>query len=355
MRTKARSAPSLNNSRVSVAPGESMEELTQKAEDLEARLDTDFKLSEEDLDEKKRLLNEGFPDWIRKDFKCFCSSMEKHGRYDIVSIVDDVAAEVGKAEEDVKKYYIAFWSNFERIADHKRIIDRIEKGEKKILRLRQIRDSINEKVDRHLKEKFREIYKGIDALKKQEEAAAAATTSTSSTPSKRSSSPKPKGTPKKPTPIPDVPTPDQLLQYTWPTIKFNYGQNWKGYRAYTEEEDAFLLYCMWKHGFGMAERIRMEIRRAWQFRFDWFFKSRNAQEIQKRCEAVVRLIEKENDEIRKKKEQAAQKAIIEDQKKKAEAAAAKAQAEKAQAEGAQAASSGDQQGDAQPQPMDVSA
>ena len=102
----------------------------------------------------------------------------------------------------------------------------------------------------------------------------------------------------------------------------------------------------------MAERIRMEIRRAWQFRFDWFFKSRNAQEIQKRCEAVVRLVEKENDEIRKKKEQAEQKAIIEDQKKKAEAAA-KAQAEKAQAEGAQAAPSGDQQGE--PQPMDVSA
>ena len=110
---------------------------------------------------------------------------------------------------------------------------------------------------------------------------------------------------------------------------------------------------MWKHGFGMAERIRMEIRRAWQFRFDWFFKSRNAQEIQKRCEAVVRLIEKENDEIRKKKEEAEQKAILEDQKKKAEAAAA---AKKALAEEAQATSSaGNQQGDAQPQPMDVSA
>ena len=108
---------------------------------------------------------------------------------------------------------------------------------------------------------------------------------------------------------------------------------------------------MWKHGFGMAERIRMEIRRAWQFRFDWFFKSRNAQEIQKRCEAVVRLIEKENDEIRKKKEEAEQKAILEDQKKKAEAAAKKALAEEAQA----TSSAGNQQGDAQPQPMDVSA
>ena len=46
----------------------------------------------------------------------------------------------------------------------------------------------------------------------------------------------------------------------------------------------------------------MSIRRAVQFRFDWFFKSRNAQEIQKRCDAVVRMVEKENDEVRKVEE-----------------------------------------------------
>merc|ERR1719223_887302 len=69
-------------------------------------------------------------------------------------------------------------------------------------------------------------------------------------------------------------------------------------RAYTEEEDAFLLCMMHRHGFGSVERIRLEIRRAWQFRFDWYFKSRSSQEIQKRCEAIVKIVEKEVEEYR---------------------------------------------------------
>jgi SWI/SNF-related matrix-associated actin-dependent regulator of chromatin subfamily A member 5 len=65
---------------------------------------------------------------------------------------------------------------------------------------------------------------------------------------------------------------------------------------------------MYRHGYGAAERIRMEIRRAWQFRFDWFFKSRSAQEIQKRCDTLVKIVERENEEVRKKDEEEAQNA-----------------------------------------------
>jgi hypothetical protein len=74
-------------------------------------------------------------------------------------------------------------------------------------------------------------------------------------------------------------------------------------RAYQEEEeeDAFLVCMMHRHGYGAAERIRMEIRRAWQFRFDWYFKSRSAQEMQKRRDAIVKFVEKENEEYRKTK------------------------------------------------------
>eukprot|EP00957_Ditylum_brightwellii_P177499 13519097-Ditylum_brightwellii.AAC.1 len=46
----------------------------------------------------------------------------------------------------------------------------------------------------------------------------------------------------------------------------------------------------------------MEICRAWQFRFDWFFKSRNAAELQKQCDVIIKLIEKENDKLRQKEE-----------------------------------------------------
>ena len=84
-------------------------------------------------------------------------------------------------------------------------------------------------------------------------------------------------------------------------MKINYGGN--RVKGYQEDEDAFLVCMMYRHGFGAAERIRMEIRRCWQFRFDWYFKSRSAQEIQKRCETLVKIIERENEEVRKKEEE----------------------------------------------------
>ena len=39
---------------------------------------------------------------------------------------------------------------------------------------------------------------------------------------------------------------------------------------------------MHRYGYGNWERMRMAIRHAWQFKFDWFFKSRNALELQVR-------------------------------------------------------------------------
>mmetsp|Transcript_14521 Transcript_14521/g.42531 ORF Transcript_14521/g.42531 Transcript_14521/m.42531 type:complete len:85 (-) Transcript_14521:227-481(-) len=70
---------------------------------------------------------------------------------------------------------------------------------------------------------------------------------------------------------------------------------------------------MYRHGYGAAERIRLEIRRAWQFRFDWYFKSRNCQEIQKRCDVIVKMVERENDGGKKaaKKKEAEAEAVEE--------------------------------------------
>ena len=132
---------------------------------------------------------------------------------------------------------MSFWMNYRRINDWKKILDKIERGEKKILRLRQIRDAIGERVERHLDESYAHI---ISKCKDSSQALSSA----------------------------------ELLDYCWPTMRLNYGTGTKN-RAYTEEEDAFLLCMMHRHGYGAAERIRLEIRRAWQFRFDWYFKARN--------------------------------------------------------------------------------
>lgn len=106
------------------------------------------------------------------------------------------------------------------------------------MRLRQIRDAIGEKIERHIDERY-----GYLVLNTAKEGGR-------------------------------VPTSAELLDNCWKTIKFTYGPGTKN-RAYTEEEDAFLLCMMHRHGFGSNERIRLEIRKAWQFRFDWFFKSRS--------------------------------------------------------------------------------
>jgi SWI/SNF-related matrix-associated actin-dependent regulator of chromatin subfamily A member 5 len=264
MHNRARTAPSLGTG---VAPGQSRQELQERAAQLTASLD-DIKMSAEDEDEKQRLLAEGFVDWSRKDFKVFCTALEMHGRYDFDALCRDVTNETGKDRSEIQRYFVAFFTNYTRIQDWPKVLERIERGEKKILRLRQIRAAIQEKVERHLEETFGEFY----AEQKR------------------------KG-------VVELPSVADLVNHSWTKMKINYGSGTRG-RGYQEQEDAFLICMMYRHGYGAAERIRMEIRRAWQFRFDWYFKSRDSDHIQKRCDYLIRVIEKENAEMSEKEKQA---------------------------------------------------
>ena len=252
--------------RAKTATEHAKQELLKQCAEMESTLD-EYQLSDAEKAEKHKLRQEGFPDWSKKDFKAFCTASERHGRYDFHSVLNDVRNDTGKDPKEIVRYFAAFWTNYRRIQDWKKILERIVKGEKKILRLRQIRDAIQEKVERHLEDVFGSQFADL------------------------------KGG--------ELPSIDELIEHSWSKMKFNYGTGTKG-RAYQEEEDAFLVAMMYRHGYGAAERIRMAIRRAWQFRFDWYFKSRSAQEIQKRCDVLVKIIEKENDDIREEMKKKAQ-------------------------------------------------
>jgi SWI/SNF-related matrix-associated actin-dependent regulator of chromatin subfamily A member 5 len=262
MRQEAIEAPTFGSG---VAPGRSREELLQQAELKGKKLD-EYVLSASEKKEKEMIYAEGFPDWSRKEYQKFVASLERYGRYNFKSICEDVMNETGKERQEIQRYYVAFWTNYTRIADWLKVLDRIERGEKKIVRLRLIRDAIQERVERHLEETFGPHFDNPEASK---------------------------------TPLPTI---GEMLHHSWPKLKINYGAGNRG-KGYQEEEDAFLVCMMYRHGYGAAERIRMEIRRAWQFRFDWYFKSRNAQEIQKRCDFLVKIIERENEELRKKEQE----------------------------------------------------
>lgn len=79
----------------------------------------------------------------------------------------------------------------------------------------------------------------------------------------------------------------QELELNYPTTKG---------KVYSEEEDRYLL-CRLNH-YGMSaddvyERIKKDITEFPVFRFDWFFKSRSPLELQRRCNTLLGMIEKE--------------------------------------------------------------
>ena len=60
-----------------------------------------------------------------------------------------------------------------------------------------------------------------------------------------------------------------------------------------------MLFRSQKTGFMSPDQphFRASVRNAPQFRFDWFIKSRTGMELQRRCNTLIMLIEKEMNEI----------------------------------------------------------
>jgi len=179
------------------------------------------------------LLNEGFREWNKRDFNQFIRLNEKYGREDIVSIAKEVE---GKTAEEVVEYSKVFWERCSELQDCDRIMGQIEKGEARIQRRSLIKKALDAKIARY-KAPFHQL-------------------------------------------------------------RIAYGTN-KG-KNYTEEEDRFLVCMLHKLGFdkeNVYEDLRAAVRCAPQFRFDWFIKSRTAMELQRRCNTLIMLIEKEMNEI----------------------------------------------------------
>ncbi|XP_071036033.1 chromatin-remodeling complex ATPase chain Iswi isoform X2 [Parasteatoda tepidariorum] len=200
------------------------------------KIDDAEPLTEEEVAEKERLLNEGFTSWSRRDFNQFIKANEKYGRDDIDSIAKEVE---GKTPEEVIEYSQVFWERCHELQDIERIMAQIERGEARIQRRASIKKALDAKMARY--------------------------------------------------------------RAPFHQLRIAYGTN-KG-KNYTEEEDRFLVCMLHKLGFDKEnayDELRSEIRKAPQFRFDWFIKSRTAAELQRRCNTLITLIERENQELEEK-------------------------------------------------------
>ncbi|KAG6553414.1 hypothetical protein Mapa_005149 [Marchantia paleacea] len=155
--------------------------------------------------------------------------------------IRSIASEIeGKTEDDISRYSKIFWERYKDLNDYDRIIKNIERGEARISRKDEIMKSIGKKLDRY--------------------------------------------------------------RNPWLELKIQYGQN-KG-KLYNEECDRFLLCMVHRLGYGNWDELKAAFRMSPLFRFDWFVKSRTASELARRCDTLIRLVERENQELDEKERQA---------------------------------------------------
>ena len=207
------------------------------------RIDESEPLTEDEQAEKEDLLQQGFTNWSRRDFNQFIKANEKYGRDDLDSISHEVE---GKTPEEVIEYSGVFWERCTELTDCDRILAQIEKGEQRIQRRQDIKKALDTKMQRY--------------------------------------------------------------RAPFHQLRIAYGTN-KG-KNYTEEEDRFLICMLHKLGFDrdmVYDELKSAIRCAPQFRFDWFIKSRTASELQRRCNTLITLIERENQELEEKEKQTKKK------------------------------------------------
>ncbi|GAX78211.1 hypothetical protein CEUSTIGMA_g5653.t1 [Chlamydomonas eustigma] len=199
------------------------------AESLAAAEDDPMPLSQEEDEERMRLLEQGFGGWTRRDFNMFVRACEKFGRNALTQIAGEIE---GKSEEEVRQYSKVFWQRHKELSDWEKVTKNIERGEQKIQKFHDNQNAIASKLAKY--------------------------------------------------------------KNPWQELKLVYGPN-KG-KAYTEDEDRFILCMTHKLGYGQWDELKAEVRKSWRFRFDWFFKSRTPQELGRRCDTLIRLIEKENED-----------------------------------------------------------
>ncbi|EHA8591065.1 ISWI chromatin-remodeling complex ATPase CHR11 [Cocos nucifera] len=155
--------------------------------------------------------------------------------------IKSIASEMeGKTEEEVERYAKVFKARYKELNDYDRIIKNIERGEARISRKDEIMKAIGKKLDRY--------------------------------------------------------------KNPWLELKIQYGQN-KG-KLYNEECDRFMLCMVHKLGYGNWDELKAAFRTSPLFRFDWFVKSRTTQELARRCDTLIRLVEKENQEYDERERQA---------------------------------------------------
>lgn len=150
--------------------------------------------------------------------------------------IEEIARDIGdtKTVEEVHEYSDAFWKCGEQHLDSwPRVLKSIEDGEARIQRRKEMERALSAKVGR-----YKDPWKELDVV-------------------------------------------------------------YSGSRSKTfiDDEDRWLVCMTNQLGYGRFEILKAEVRKAWQFRFNWWIKSRTPIELKRRIDSLIKLIEKENTEL----------------------------------------------------------
>lgn len=212
------------------AADEKPDKLEQERLAAQEFIDTAEPLTEAELAQKDAYIEMGFADWSRRDFQQFIRALESYGWGESFDVyAQDIP---DKSPEDIEKYYKVFEKKWKTLPEFPRIQARIQEGEAK----RNKRDNLEYLLEQKIN---------------------------------------------------SVRYPMQELELNYPTTKG---------KVYSEEEDRYLLCRLFHYGMqsdDVYERIKRDITEFPVFRFDWFFKSRSPQELQRRCNTLLGMIEKE--------------------------------------------------------------
>lgn len=207
----------------------------EKRREEQAKIDQAEPLTEGEEKEKDELLQQGFGNWNRRDFYSFMRALESHGRGNMSMVKQDVE---GKTPQEVEAYAKVFFKRYGELPEADRLTVQITRGEQRRMNRNEVQHLLEQKISECKQEPLRHL----------------------------------------------------VVPYG-----SGGGSTSKG-RVYTEDEDRFLLVHLARIGFGcddVYDRIRQELRVSPLFRFDWFIKSRNSQEIQRRCQTLIGLLKKE--------------------------------------------------------------
>eukprot|EP00935_MAST-01C_sp_MAST-1C-sp1_P001291 g1291.t1 len=209
-------------------------ELTQMADSNLEELEQLATLLDPELQqEKERLLAMGFGGWSKTDYGAFVRASAQFGEKNYLAI----AQEVGKPDEEVRRYSQAFWSvGSQRMPTDvwMKAMTKVDAGKKKLEAVQGMIEATRKKVER--------------------------------------------------------------FANPWETMTFKFKSS-RGPKEFTPQSNRYLLTFVQMYGYGNWDRIHQAVRACHCFKFDYWLRSRTREEVKRQCERLMKEAEKENQEL----------------------------------------------------------